>query len=369
MKPSFDLVAKPANTSAPAGWPVAPAAIEAARDFLRSATGQVALACDSDVDGLSAAVIVERTVQALGAAAVVLPVRRGEHVHGAAMISRISAAGPDRLIVLDMGSRPEPILPGLPTLVIDHHDARGGLPPGAVVVNGYDRPPVAPASVLAFTVCRPLHHALESSAWLAALGAVADLGSSSAFADLIGFRAAGDAWRRATSLLNAARRASQPDPRIALELLRQSKSVRDVISGSLPGTQALEYLRDEVRREIDRCARVAPRVAGEVALIRFSSAAQVHPLVAVRWARRLRPRIVVAANDDYLPGRTNFAVRSAAEADLVAWLRSLPFEPSPGAEFANGHARATGGSLTSADFDRFLRAAGFDPGELPGRRA
>lgn len=342
--------------------------MEAARAFLRSSTGRVVIACDSDVDGLASAVIVERTVQAIGADSAVLPVRRGEQVHGAAMKTRISAAGPARLIVLDMGSRPEPILPGLPTLVIDHHDARAGVPPGAIVVNGYDRPPVAPTSVLAFTICRPLHD-LEGSAWLAALGAIADLGSSAAFTDLIAVRASGDAWRRATALLNAARRASRPDPELALDLLRESGSVKDIVSGSLPGTRALEDLRAEVRRETDRCARLPPRMADRVALIRFSSAAQVHPLVAVRWARRLRPRIVVAANDGYLPGRTNFAVRCDAEVDLVAWMRNLPFEPSPGAEFANGHARATGGSLTSTDFERFLRAAGLDRRDPPARPA
>jgi single-stranded-DNA-specific exonuclease len=352
-------VTSASETGTPAGWPATAAAIEAARAFLRSCTGRVVIACDSDVDGLASAVIVERTVQAVGADAAVLPVRRGEQVHGAAMKERIGAANPARLIVLDMGSRPQSILPGLPTLIIDHHDARAGLPPGALVVNGYDRPPVAPTSVLAFTTCRPLHD-LEGSAWLAALGAVADLGSSAAFAALIGLRASGDAWRRATALLNAARRASQPDPGLALDLLRQSGSVRDVLSGSLPGTQALERLREEVRRETDRCARVPPRVAGQVALVRFSSGAQVHPLVAVRWARRLRPRIVIAANDGYLPGRTNFAVRCDGDVDLVAWLRSLPFEPSPGAEFAHGHARATGGSLSSTDLDRFLQAAGVD---------
>jgi hypothetical protein len=94
-------------------------------------------------------------------------------------------------------------------------------------------------------------------------------------------------------------------------------------------------------------------------LIRFASGAQVHPLVAIRWSHRLRPRIVIAANDGYLPGRTNFAVRSAGDIDLLAWLRARPFRPSPRSEYANGHARATGGSLSTIDFDRFLTAIGF----------
>src|SRR3712207_8625605 len=57
--------------------------------------------------------------------------------------------------------------------------------------------------------------------------------------------------------------------------------------------------------------RSAPQMLGAgVALLRFASPAQVHPLVATTWARRLAPRMVLAANDGYLaPGVVNFAVR------------------------------------------------------------
>ena len=43
-------------------WPADLDAIERARDFLRTCTGTVAIACDNDVDGLCAAVIVERAL-------------------------------------------------------------------------------------------------------------------------------------------------------------------------------------------------------------------------------------------------------------------------------------------------------------------
>ena len=45
-----------------------------------------------------------------------------------------------------------------------------------LLVNGYDREPVAPSSVLAYVICRDLP-GNESSAWLAALGAMADVGT------------------------------------------------------------------------------------------------------------------------------------------------------------------------------------------------
>ena len=350
---------EPARDSA--SWPAEAASIDAARAFLdRTAAHLTVIACDSDVDGLAAAVIVERAVKALGGIPHVLPVRRGEHVHHPDMKRRVEALRPQHLVVVDMGSRPQPILPGLPTLIVDHHDGTAGFPPGVVVVNGYDREPVAPASVLVFVVCRTIP-AVESSAWLAALGAVADLGSASAFRRLLGIRAGGAEWRRAASLLNAARRVEDPNPDIALGALRHATSVDDITSGRLAETHLLERYQAQVRAEIDRCARVAPKIAGDIALLRFSSGAQVHPIVATRWARRLAPRIVIAANDGYLPGRTNFAVRSDRAIDLVACLRRIPFTPRADAEYAHGHARATGGSVSRADFNTFVAMLGFSP--------
>lgn len=108
--------------------------------------------------------------------------------------------------------------------------------------------------------------------------------------------------------------------------------------------------------------RTAPQMVGEqTALIRFRSPAQIHPLVATTWSRRLAPRVVLAANDDYLaPGVVNFAVRSAADRDLRALLREAL--PDATGEFAHGHARATGGSLSAGDFERLLAALGAPPG-------
>ena len=340
------------------GWPADAAALEGGGAFLRACRGRTVLACDNDVDGLTAAVIVERVVRAAGGAPAILPARRGEHVHTPAMQRRIAAASPDEVVVLDMGSRPLPLGFEVPTLLVDHHDASAGVPPDALVVNGFDRPPVATTSVLTLAVCRGLPGA-EDSGWVAALGAVADLGSASGFEAVVGMKASGATWTRATSLLNAARRSPEPDPEAALAVLREARDVRDITSGRIPGTAALHRHQALVRAEVDRCARTPPVVAGNVALLRFTSAAQVHPIVAIRWAHRLRPRVVIAANDGFIAGRVNFAVRTDAEIDLLQWLRDLPFEPSPGGEYANGHARATGGSRSAEDFAAFRAAAGF----------
>ncbi len=318
------------------------------------------VASHNDVDGLASLIILSRALTACGSEPLPLPGRRGEHVHQDGMRDRMRALEPDALVVLDMGSRSEPILEGVPTLVIDHHVPRGGGPRGALFVNGYDREPVAPTSVLAWAVCRDLP-GIASSAWLAALGAVADLGTAAPFADLVGVVPKGTSWTKAVSLLNAARRAPEDDVHTALQVLEAASSAQEISAGRVPGVAQLERYRQAVQAEVARCSRIAPKRIGPAALIRFSSAAQVHPLIAVRWSGRLAPAIVIAANDAFLPGRVNFAVRSASDVDLVAWLRSLPFTPSASAEFANGHPRATGGSLPIPDFERFVEVVAAAP--------
>ena len=65
---------------------------------------------------------------------------------------------------------------------------------------------------------------------------------------------------------------------------------------------------------LTRCARAAPKFSadGRVAVLRITSAAQVHPVIATRWAGHLRsPRleVVLVANDGYLQGKVNFSCR------------------------------------------------------------
>jgi single-stranded-DNA-specific exonuclease len=84
----------------------------------------------------------------------------------------------------------------------------------------------------------------------------------------------------------------------------------------------------------------------------------VHPVVAQTWARRLAPRLVVAANDGYLPGRVNFSVRGG-QGSLPQLLRAAL--PDVGGEFAHGHDRASGGSLEPDAFERLLEGLGLAP--------
>src|SRR5690606_15086745 len=152
----------------------------------------------------------------------------------------------------------------------------------------------------------------EDLAWLAWLGTVGDLGPSHPFAHELAEPMAHHRKthvQRAVSLVNAARRAGRYRPQAALDVLLAAAGRAAIARGSSPGVAGLVACREEVNAELARVTRVPPRIAGEVALVRFSSPAQVHPLVATRWVSRLAPKIVIAANDGYLPGRVNFAVR------------------------------------------------------------
>ena len=350
----------------PRDWPADADALRSAREFLARAEAPVVIAAHNDVDGLAAMRIVDRALEAAGVEALPLPARRGEHVHRDSMRDRIRALAPQTLVVVDMGTRPGPILPGVPTLVIDHHDASQGTPDGALLVNGWDREPVAPSSVLAWVVARDLLPD-EALAWVAALGAIADLGTAvpSALRDLLGVDTRGRNWSAAVSLLNAARRAPADDAMAAYRVLAAARNAKEIAEQRVPGADRLDAYRREVQAEVARCSRVPPVMMGDAALIRFASAAQVHPIVATRWSTRLAPAVVIAANDGFLPGRVNFAVRNASGIDLLAWLRALPFTPASDAEYANGHARATGGSLATADFARFVDVLRARPARRP----
>lgn len=159
--------------------------------------------------------------------------------------------------------------------------------------------------------------------------------------------------RKLVPLVNAPRRLAAGPVREALALLVESETAAAALAD--PRRALLEEARAEWRAELERVRRTPPVVRDTFALVRFSSPAQVHPLVAAQWERRLAPRPVIAANDEYLPGRVNFAVRGGS-GDLRRWLRAAL--PDVTGEFAHGHDRATGGSLSPAEFDLLLERLG-----------
>lgn len=347
-------------------WPVASTVRDQAKTFLQVAAQQrrALVACHSDADGLTSGVIVQRTLERLGAAVVdVVPSHRGEHVHTLQMRARLLAHEPGALVVTDMGMRAGEILLGVPTMVIDHHRPVEQ-PKAALVVNGYDREPVATSSLLAWTLASDLIDTTDLD-WLALVGTVGDLGELAAFPQLAdrAARYTKTSISETVALLNAARRAPADDVETALEALQRASSPAAIAKGESAESERLRGYRAEVAAEVTRCAKVAPLISGEVALIAFRSRAQVHPLVAVRWRGRLKGNVVMVANEGYLPGRVNFVVRSALPRDLLHWLQERA-PADAGEEFAQGHAQATGGSLTREQFLGFAESLGFESSRL-----
>lgn len=80
---------------------------------------------DKDADGLTGALIVYRTLLALGHprdAIRVHFVSKGSNPHQQQECERLAAYGSMYAVVVDQGSRPGPALvPGAKTLLIDHH--------------------------------------------------------------------------------------------------------------------------------------------------------------------------------------------------------------------------------------------------------
>jgi single-stranded-DNA-specific exonuclease len=301
----------------------------------RALLDAVAVVPHTDADGLAAGAIALRA-RGEGAAAAVL-LGRGETPFAA------DARLPDGpLAILDWGVRPL----ARRALLVDHHvPETAALGDGVVVVSSFGEDPEVPTAALMRRIVP------DAPAWLAALGAVGDAGDA-AFRLPECAGAPKTAVRRLVPLVNAPRRLLDGLVPTALALLVEHDDPRAALAD--PRAAELDAARAAWRAEFARAVRTAPRVGDRLAVLRFSSPAQVHPLVAIAWARRLHPRVVLAANDAYLPGRVNFAVRGGDGRDLRALLREAL--PEQGGEFAHGHPRATGGSLEPRAFERLLAA-------------
>ncbi|KAJ3057469.1 hypothetical protein HK097_006397 [Rhizophlyctis rosea] len=185
-----------------------------------------------------------------------------------------------------------------------------------------------------------------------------------------------------------ARRTATSDATIAWRALLASTKPADISQGKVKEAADLARCKSEVAAEIQRCARAPPRFSkdGRVALIRIDSPAQVHPVIASRWANSLKGKtleIVMVANTSYLPNRVNFAMRIAKSGggtiastepmDIIAFLRQAVTKvpglaDEVGADFARGHAQATGGSVALEVFDKVLLAVGFEEGGAPSKK-
>lgn len=296
----------------------------------------------TDADGLAAGALALRA--------------RGEDAAAALLLSHLESPWGDvpdlpagaRVALLDQGVRPF----ARPGVLIDHHAPETDAPGEDVVwLTSFGEDPEVPTAPL---VRRLVGDDVGPAAsFLAGVGAAGDRGRDGLdLPECAG--AAKTATLKLVPLVNAPRRSTDGPVRTALELLVEHDSAKAALAD--PRIAVLEECRRAWRAAYDRVVRTAPSFHGDVAVLRFDVPFQVHPLVAQTWARRLKPRPVLAANDGWVPGRVQFSVRGGgADADLRALLRgALPGWAQSVGDVGNGHPRATGGSLPADEFDRLL---------------
>ncbi|KAK1986930.1 DHH family protein [Colletotrichum cereale] len=365
-------------------WPAPDDKMEAARAFIRecvSAGRPTLVVPDKDADGLASGAILERTLVLLGLDRSLITAYlppKGKNVHDESCRAEMASHAPAYIFILDQGSRSSaPLVDGPHRgIVIDHHHAlEGDHPEGALHVTACDSPPVATSSLLTYLICRDLHDGVEAACdWLCVMGTHGDLGNTlkwePPFPDMKAtFKTyTKKALNDAVSLINAPRRTAAYNVSSAWEALRASKSPRELLADP-----ALLAARAEVSAEVERCTHTAPKFSadGRVAVFRISSPAQVHPVIATRWAGHLaspKLEVVLVANEGYLPGLVNFSCRVPRSArardppvNIIAVLQDVAARAGDptlrerlGGSFARGHKEASGGIVPGAEFEELM---------------
>jgi hypothetical protein len=349
-------------------WPAPKGQIERAREIIKECAGAhrpTLILPDKDADGLSSGAILHHTLTTLGLSSDLISVYfppKGSNVHDEVTRSAITELSPAYIFVLD------------------HHFAEeGGFPEGAEFVTAHDCPPVATSALLTYNICLPLHPDLEDKvAWLAAMGTHGDLGNSlkwqPPFPDMTATfkKHSKKSINDAVSLVNAPRRSAAYNVDAAWDAIIATDGPRPLLSN--------EKLRDaqfEVKQETQRWSHVPPKFSRDatIAVLTIKSAAQIHPVVATRWAGFLKSdklEIVMCANEGYLPGKVNFSCRVAkharvrsgdAKVDIIKTLEDIvaddpDFRARLGESFARGHKEASGGIINTQEWEEYKNLMG-----------
>lgn len=383
-------------------WPAPESQISAARAFLKECAASQSptlIVPDKDADGLSSGVIVHRTLVKLGLNPKLLDVhlvQKGSNIHAEEERTLMAKMCPKFVIVLDQGSRDGPPViadSDARCLIIDHH-LSDEFPRDAIVVSACHYPPVATTSLTTYEICKGLDPdvALDCG-YLCAIGTHGDLGNTLKW--LPPFPDMAETFKSHTkklindcvSYINAPRRTGKYDVITAWNALLVAKNPKQVMNN-----RRLAEARQEVNLEVERQTHTPPKFSkdGKIAVLKINSTAQVHPVIATRWASHLKSKaleIVMVANYGYLPGKVNFSCRIAKcvrdrdppvniieSLKAVASLDTSDLVQRLGENFARGHKEASGGIVNTAEFEDLclLMKVGEKPdkqdGELPRKK-
>ena len=332
------------------------------QQFLNACGHQQRLTClhDSDADGVTSGVLWQRALERLKYKYLHrLAPDRQRNAWTESNRALIENTKPERLWVLDLGSQTQQVLAGVPTCFIDHHRPEG-CHADDTLISAYEWNPIPNTSWLFYDLCDGIVDITDLD-WIAAIGTFSDLGERAPWELLASAKKkyTSKYLKEATALVNATRRASNYDPESAALALLNHENPRDLVNSSAPEVQVLVAARSEVKGELEKAKKAAPKFAGQAALILVDSPCQIHPLIAQIWRTRLPKFIVMAANKGYLPGRVNFSARGSG---ALEWLRSFELGLDDGEEsgFGHGHDAASGGSLPFEKWNLLMELAGFD---------
>ncbi len=333
-----------------------------ARATFRSVVGnlppRVCAMFDVDADGLAAAGVFERVLERAGHPVQTVLPDRERNVWTPENRRRLQQSAPEFTFILDLGSRTEKVIGGVPVCFIDHHRPEGS-PDGDTLITGYNWEPIPNTSWMVYELGSAVAE-VEDLDWIAVVGTLSDLGEKAPWPliDLAKKKYTAKWLKEATALVNAPRRSSNFRPEAALQALRENSNPKELCESSSPASQILRDSREEVRAAFEQAKKAAPKFSGEVALLEISSPCQVHPLLAQVWRGRLPKFHVVVANAGYLPDRVNFSARSAKGKSVLDYLKSLDAGEGDG-HYGHGHDQASGGSLPPERFEKLKRAMGF----------
>lgn len=336
---------------------------------------------DKDADGLSSGAILRKTLILLGLDSDLIGahlLKKGTNIHDESERAAMEAFDPVYIFVLDQGSRKSPPVIDKPhkALVLDHHHAlEDDFPENSIHVTACNSPPVATSSLLTYLICRDLEEDVEQHCdWLCIMGTHGDLGNTLKWAPPFPDMAAAfkkytkKAINEAVSLINAPRRTATYNVPGAWAALTAAESPAGLLTN-----RELLSARAEVNAEVERCTHTAPKFSSDarIAVFRISSPAQIHPVIATRWAGHLQSaklEVVMVANEGYLPGMVNFSCRIPRSArardppvNIIEILRGIAAKAEDetlrarlGESFARGHKEASGGIVPVREFEELM---------------
>ncbi|KAI1629215.1 hypothetical protein EDD37DRAFT_644976 [Exophiala viscosa] len=380
--PDYCDVAPKRDADGSAIWPAPQEAINQARALIKECAAsdkKTLIVPDKDADGLSSGVTLYRTLTALGLDESMIHVhlvQKGSNIHVQSEREAMAAKDPAYIFVLDQGSVAAPPVvdsPSTKAIIIDHH-LSDQFPERAQVVSACHYPPVSTTSLLTYEICKTLSQDIESScAYLACIGTHGDLGNTLKWAPP--FPDMRETFKihtkksinDAVSLVNAPRRTAKYDVITAWSALLNSSDPKTLLDNG-----RLQSARAEINAEVELNTHTPPKFSadGRIAVLRINTPAQVHPIIATRWAGYLNSKaleIVVCANSGYLPGMVNFSCRIARCArtkeppvniieslKAAAALSTDGLRDRLGESFARGHKEASGGVVPVEAFEELM---------------